>query len=68
VAPVLAAIEDQLAPFEARPHWGKLFSTSPAVMRGLYERLGDFEQLIGGYDHGGKFRNELLDAYFPGSQ
>jgi xylitol oxidase len=68
VAPALAAIEDELAPFEARPHWGKLFSTSPAVMRGLYERLGDFEQLIRRCDQGGKFRNELQDTYFPGSR
>jgi alditol oxidase len=62
---VLTLIEDALAPFEARPHWGKLFGTSPAVVRRLYERLGDFERLLRHYDPGGKFRNELIDAYFP---
>ena len=68
VTPVLAAIEDRLAPFGARPHWGKLFSTSPAVISKLYERLPDFERLIRHYDPGGKFRNELADTYFPGGQ
>jgi len=65
VTPVLAAIEDELAPFEARPHWGKLFGTSPEVVRGLYERLPDFERLLRHYDPAGKFRNELIDAFFP---
>jgi alditol oxidase len=68
VTPVLAAIEDELAPFEARPHWGKLFGTSPAVVSGLYERLPDFEQLLRHYDPGGKFRNELADTYFPAAE
>jgi xylitol oxidase len=65
VTPVLAAIEEQLAPFAARPHWGKLFSTSPEVVRGLYERWSDFGQLRDQYDPTGKFRNDLLDRYFP---
>jgi len=68
VTPVLAAIENELAPFEARPHWGKLFGTSPEVMRRLYERLPDFERLLQHYDPAGKFRNELIDTYFPASR
>jgi xylitol oxidase len=65
VTPVLAAIEDELAPFEARPHWGKLFGTSPAAISRLYERLPDFQRLLRHYDPAGKFRNELMDTYFP---
>jgi alditol oxidase len=65
VRPVLAAIEDQLAPLRARPHWGKLFTVSPAVVRGLYERLPDFQRLRGHYDPAGKFGNELVDSYVP---
>jgi alditol oxidase len=65
VAPVLAAIEDQLAPLRARPHWGKLFSVSPAVLPGLYERLADFQRLRRAYDPAGKFGNELVDSYVP---
>ena len=67
VLPVLAAIEEQLAPLLARPHWGKLFTTSPAVVRGLYERLPDFQRLRGRYDPAGKFGNEMVDAYVPAS-
>ena len=68
VLPVLAALEDRLAPLRARPHWGKLFSVSPATVRGLYERLPDFERLRGRYDPAGKFGNEFVDAYVPASR
>jgi alditol oxidase len=64
VTRVLARVEDQLAPFGARPHWGKLFLTSPAAVRRLYPRLPDFQQLLASYDPAGKFRNELIDSYF----
>jgi alditol oxidase len=67
VLPVLAAIEEQLAPLLARPHWGKLFTVSPAVVRGLYQRLPDFQRLRGRYDPAGKFGNEMVDAYVPAS-
>jgi xylitol oxidase len=66
VTPVLAAIEERLADFQARPHWGKVFTTSAEVVRGLYERWPDFVELLHRYDPAGKFRNEMLDRYFPG--
>jgi xylitol oxidase len=67
VTPVLAAIEDQLAPFAARPHWGKLFGTTPEVVASLYERMADFRRLMHHTDPGRKFSNELMDTYFsPG--
>jgi xylitol oxidase len=66
VEPVLARLEKQLAPLHARPHWGKLFTTGPAVVRGGYERAGDFRDLMRRYDPAGKFRNDLLDRCFPG--
>ncbi|HUA28902.1 MAG TPA: FAD-binding protein [Streptosporangiaceae bacterium] len=65
VEPVLAEVEERLAPLHARPHWGKLFATSPAVVRGLYPRLDDFRRLAHEYDPAGKFRNDLLDRYVP---
>ena len=65
VAPVVAAIEAALAPFAARPHWGKVFSTPPEVVRGLYPRYDDFVALLKRYDPAGKFRNEFMDRYFP---
>src|SRR6202167_1798716 len=65
VLPVLAAIEDQLAPLQARPHWGKLFAMSPAAVPGLYQRLPDFQRLRSHFDPAGKFGNELVDSYIP---
>src|SRR6266487_5907617 len=32
VSKLLPVIENELAPFHARPHWGKLFTTSPAEL------------------------------------
>jgi alditol oxidase len=61
VAPVLAEIEAALAPFAARPHWGKLFRAGAAEIAGLYERLPDFVGLIERYDPRGAFRNPWLE-------
>ncbi|HEY0869096.1 MAG TPA: FAD-binding protein [Acidothermaceae bacterium] len=63
VTPVLAAIEEQLAPFGARPHWGKVFTTSPDLVRSCYDRLPDFTALAARYDPTGKFRNDFVDRY-----
>lgn len=65
VAPVLAAIEERLAPYAARPHWGKLFTTSPEVLARLYPQLADFTALAAELDPKGKFRNEFLDHHLP---
>ncbi|MFD7896818.1 D-arabinono-1,4-lactone oxidase [Streptomyces sp. NPDC059743] len=66
VTPVLAAIEEALAPFDARPHWGKVFTMGPERVRELYERYADFEAFIAKLDPRGVFRNELIGRYFPG--
>lgn len=63
---LLPVIEAELAPFDARPHWGKLFTTSPKVLRTLYEKLPDFVELLRTYDPHGKFRNDFLDKYIYG--
>ena len=65
VAPALALVEDRLAGFAARPHWGKLFDTDPDVLGGLYGRWPDFTALMARYDPAGTFRNAMLDRYFP---
>jgi alditol oxidase len=57
VLPVVALVERQLAPFGARPHWGKIFTTPPETLREQYERLPDFLHLMDYYDPAGKFRN-----------
>ena len=50
VMPVVAAVEERLAPFEPRPHWGKVYLAS-----GRYERLADFTRLAQEFDPAGKF-------------
>lgn len=65
VAAVLPAIEDALAPFAPRPHWGKVFTTAPEVVRGGYPRADDFRRLAADLDPGGKFRNAFLDRFLP---
>jgi len=57
VLPVVTLAERQLAPFGARPHWGKIFATPPEALRERYERLPDFLRLMDHYDPEGKFRN-----------
>jgi xylitol oxidase len=61
VMKLIPIVEEQLAPFGARPHWGKLFTITPAQLRSRYERYADFQQLLRQYDPQGKFRNAFLD-------
>lgn len=68
VRELLPLIEEQLAPFQARPHWGKLFTMAPAPLGSLYKKRDDFLQLLLQYDPHGKFRNAFLDAYVFGVQ
>ena len=65
VAPVIAAMEHLLTPLGARPHWAKLFGMPPHVVRALYPRSADFQDLLGRYDPDGKFRNRFISKYFP---
>ena len=61
VSKVLPQIERELSPFAPRPHWGKLFTMSPAQLRSRYERLPDFVALAKKLDPQGKFRNDFLE-------
>ncbi len=60
VRKLLPLIEKELAPFNARPHWGKLFTIPPQVLESRYEKLADFKKLAAHYDPKGKFRNDFL--------
>jgi alditol oxidase len=62
VRQVLPVIEKELAPYQARPHWGKLFTMSPNELRSLYKKLPEFIALSKKYDPQGKFRNEFLNT------
>ncbi|GAE92269.1 xylitol oxidase [Gracilibacillus boraciitolerans JCM 21714] len=69
VQKVLPKIEEALAPFNARPHWGgKLFTMEPKQVQSLYEKLPDFQKLLQQYDPQGKFRNKFMNDYIFSNQ
>jgi xylitol oxidase len=67
VQKLLPKIEEKLAPFNVRPHWGKLFTIPPATLQARYERIGDFRELVERYDPAGKFRNDFINNNIFGS-
>ena len=54
-------VEAALAPFAARPHWGKVSHVSAAQLAQLYPRLGDARDLFEHLDPGGRFGNRRLE-------
>jgi alditol oxidase len=62
----VVAVERALSPFEARPHWGKLFLAGADAIGPLYERVGDFGALLDRLDPRGAFRNEWLARHVLG--
>jgi xylitol oxidase len=66
VMALLPQIEKELAPFNARPHWGKIFAIAPKELESRYEKLDDFKKLVAEYDPHGKFRNGFLDRNIYG--
>jgi len=63
VSKLLPIIEKELAPFQPRPHWGKLFTFTAAQLHARYERLPEFVELSKKYDPAGKFHNDFLNTY-----
>ncbi len=61
VRAVLPAIEADLAPLGAVPHWGKVSTMAPKMVWAGFPRLGDFRDLVRAFDPGGKFRNAFVD-------
>jgi xylitol oxidase len=53
-------VETALAPFGARPHWGKVFTLPASALRELYPRLDDFRALTQELDPRGKFTNPFV--------
>jgi xylitol oxidase len=66
VEDMLVQLETALLPFEARPHWGKLFNADAATLAPLYERMSDFIRLVERLDPRGAFRNSWLKAHVLG--
>lgn len=67
VEEVLRVMEEVLAPFSARPHWGKLFCADATAVAALYPRHGDFVDLLERTDPRGAFRNAWLEAKVLGA-
>lgn len=53
-------VEEALAPFDPRPHWGKVFVDPKAGSR--YPRFADFRNLRYRMDPSGKFSNPWLES------
>lgn len=65
VTAAVGAVEEQLLPLGARPHWGKLTTVAPERLATFYERAADFRQLLAERDPTGTFRNSFVDQVFP---
>ena len=61
VEQILPEIEQRLAPFAPRPHWGKVFTMDPDLVRAQYPRLEDFQALRDRLDPDRVFRNRYVD-------
>jgi xylitol oxidase len=63
---LLPVLEEALEPFAPRPHWGKVFTMAPEVVRHRYEKMSNFRDLIVEHDMAGKFRNEYIERMIFG--
>jgi xylitol oxidase len=64
VSRLLPVIENALAPYNVKPHWGKLFTLSPKVLTSRHTKFEDFKKLALQYDPKGKFHNDFLKPLF----
>ncbi|MGN7191212.1 MULTISPECIES: FAD-binding protein [unclassified Curtobacterium] len=60
VAAAVERIEEVLAPFDPRPHWGKVSAAGVERLHEAYPRLDDFAALARDLDPTGRFRNAFL--------
>jgi xylitol oxidase len=63
---LLPQIEAALEPFDARPHWAKLFTMVPPRLQAQYPKLADFKELLARYDPQAKFRNTFIETNLYG--
>lgn len=61
VMALLSDIEAALAPYEPRPHWGKLFVFDDVDLSRRFPRLPEFLELMTTYDPTGRFSNAFID-------
>lgn len=63
VRSVLPALDADLGSLGAVPHWGKVTTMAPAVIRSRTPRLSAFRDLALSFDPEGKFRNAYLQRH-----
>lgn len=63
VQKLLPKIENELKPFQVRPHWGKLFTLSADYLESQYERMESFRDMARELDPTGKFQNAFLREF-----
>ena len=61
VGALLPSIEAALAPFGARPHWGKVHAFDAARLRAVHPRLGDARAVFDRLDPDARFSNRHLE-------
>lgn len=61
---LLPRIEEALAPFAPRPHWGKLFRMPAEEIRPLFPKMPDFLDLRERFDPDRRFVNEWAERVF----
>lgn len=60
VPPVVRRVEQALEAFDARPHWGKVFTVPGPVLRERFPELPRFRSLVEEMDPAGKFGNAFV--------
>jgi xylitol oxidase len=65
VLDVLAVIERQIRPFDARPHWGKVHRFSLEQLLQAYPQLPSYQDQRRRIDPSGVFSNAFLDSLAP---
>lgn len=63
VTPAVTAVERALAPFDPRPHWGKVFVARADEVRAHYPQLAKFRELAAACDPGRRFGSDFLAAF-----
>ncbi|WP_128380589.1 FAD-binding protein [Streptomyces cavernae] len=63
VLPVVRLVEAALAPFDPRPHWGKVFAVPLADLRERYPLAAAFSALVAEVDPAGTFTNAFLGDF-----
>lgn len=58
---MVKVVEAKLAPFNYRPHLGKVFSASPEYFKSVMPKLDDFKELVAEIDPSKKFGNKFTD-------